>query len=192
MTTPAFWNTRIAPRLFELVALPSRHAAAFVSKELADLPAGSRVLDVGIGTGIVSKPLSARGSRIDGVDPSASMLARASERLPDAVLRLGSADSIPFSTSTYDAVIANAVLKYVDTDSAEQVANELSRVAKPHSRILVGDLIFPLIRPRWLPEVAPSGVWADRTRFLEGLNRNGFRRKYTKLPFAAFLMVYER
>ncbi|HEX8503252.1 MAG TPA: class I SAM-dependent methyltransferase [Pyrinomonadaceae bacterium] len=43
---------------------------------LAELAGGGRVLELGIGTGIVALPLAARGVEVHGVDSSAEMVAR--------------------------------------------------------------------------------------------------------------------
>jgi len=83
----AIWTNPVVPRAFHFLALPSREAAEVVRQELADLPSGAKVLDVGVGTGIVSEKLSMRRDlRITGVDISPNSLALARSRLPRAEL----------------------------------------------------------------------------------------------------------
>jgi SAM-dependent methyltransferase len=55
---------------------------------LLDLPAGSRLLDVGCGTGRHAVPLALAGFRVTGVDLSPAMLARAAARAWEAGVEL--------------------------------------------------------------------------------------------------------
>ncbi len=49
-------------------------------------PPGSRVLDVGAGTGVLSRILAERGCYVTGLDPAAGMIAEAQSRLPPALV----------------------------------------------------------------------------------------------------------
>src|SRR3954447_10476225 len=64
-------------------ALPL-HAAAL---DAARVTRGTRLLDAGCGTGLVSLLAHLRGAEVTAIDASAGMLAVARERLPDADLR---------------------------------------------------------------------------------------------------------
>jgi ubiquinone/menaquinone biosynthesis C-methylase UbiE len=69
------------------------------------LPAGeSPVLEVGVGTGVVSLGLRRRGRAVIGVDVAAEKLARAAARLGPMVVR-GDARRLPFA----DGSVAHAV-----------------------------------------------------------------------------------
>jgi cyclopropane fatty-acyl-phospholipid synthase-like methyltransferase len=60
--------------------------------ELASLTADDRFLDVGCGPGAALENAAATGAQVAGVDPSPSMVARASERVPTADVRVASAE----------------------------------------------------------------------------------------------------
>jgi demethylmenaquinone methyltransferase/2-methoxy-6-polyprenyl-1,4-benzoquinol methylase len=78
-------------------------------RELA-LPAGSRVLDLGCGTGDLCRGLAASGHRAAGVDIAAGMLRRAHTEAPLVradVLRL------PFAEASVDGVISGFTLRNV-------------------------------------------------------------------------------
>lgn len=68
----------------------------FLLSEL-ELPAGTRVLDVGCGFGRHSIELARRGYRVVGVDPSAAMIAVACER----VAKITDSDSSPLDVTFY-------------------------------------------------------------------------------------------
>ena len=84
------------------------------------------VLDVGCGTGRWTSEAIAAGRRAWGLDPSAAMLAGARERVPGAVLVRGRAESLPFATGGFGAVLCVYVIHHLD-DPARFVA-EAARV----------------------------------------------------------------
>ncbi len=87
-----------------------------------------RVLDVGCGTGLASRPLIENAFKVTGVDVSAPMLAKARERYPSADWVEGSAEAIPFAPNTFDAAISAQVFHHLDRAKA---IGELVRVLKP-------------------------------------------------------------
>lgn len=98
-----------------------------------DVPAGSRWLDVGCGTGALSETILTRAqpAEVRGVDPSEGLVAYASEHIDDARFQaeLGDAGALPFEDGSFDAVVSGLVLNFVpDVGGA---ANELRRVAVP-------------------------------------------------------------
>jgi demethylmenaquinone methyltransferase/2-methoxy-6-polyprenyl-1,4-benzoquinol methylase len=88
---------------------------------------GALVLDVAAGTGSITRLLAQRGARVISLDRNEAMLRRAVER--DATGVLGTAEALPFPDSTFDAVVAGYLLRYVG-DVAECLG-ELGRVLRP-------------------------------------------------------------
>jgi ubiquinone/menaquinone biosynthesis C-methylase UbiE len=116
----AVWHPNFEPVAGDLVALAG----------IPDLPAGSAVLDVGTGTGVVAAEAAQRVARavIVGLDPSVPMLvrARAHARLaPVAAVAPG----LPFRDSMFDAVVANLVLSHFE--DYERSLTDMVRVLRP-------------------------------------------------------------
>jgi demethylmenaquinone methyltransferase/2-methoxy-6-polyprenyl-1,4-benzoquinol methylase len=101
-----------------------------------------RVLDCGIGTGLLTTSLIAAVDRhfeLFGVDTSAGMLARGRLRLRDTgaepSLILGNLCHLPFRDHEMDLVMAALVLEHVPMPA--DALREMARVAKPDATILL-------------------------------------------------------
>jgi SAM-dependent methyltransferase len=96
-------------------------------------PAGLRWLDVGCGTGALTETIVAccSPSAVVGVEPSASFLAYARERITDprVTFHAGDAQALPVRDAEHDVVVAGLVLNFVP-DRARAVA-EMRRAVAP-------------------------------------------------------------
>jgi ubiquinone/menaquinone biosynthesis C-methylase UbiE len=132
-------------RLIELRGTaPEEIAARTRYLDLLQVQPGHRVLDVGCGTGVVTRALAARvqpGGTVIGLDPRPEFLAIAAQLAADTPteFRQGDALALPFEAHTFDAVVCITVLEHMPTP--EQAIPELVRVAKGGGRvgILCGD-----------------------------------------------------
>lgn len=97
---------------------------------------GLALLDVGCGTGSVLQSAARRGARVAGLDAAASMVAVARERLPDADLRVGDIEALPFHDATFDVVTAFNAVQYAADPQAAVV--EMARVTRPGGRVAIG------------------------------------------------------
>jgi len=103
------------------------------------LPAGSRILDVGCGTGVtVEYLLYEHVIQPVGIDSSSMLVAQG--KLRDAALPLlrGDAGTLPFSDASFDGVLLECTLSLVR--DCERVLKECHRVLKPLGRLIVTDL----------------------------------------------------
>ena len=70
------------------------------------LPDGARrILDLGAGTGKLTRTLVARGLDVVAVDPSGGMRAELGRALPDVAVLAGSGERIPLDAHSVDAVL---------------------------------------------------------------------------------------
>ncbi|MEV4556217.1 class I SAM-dependent methyltransferase [Kitasatospora sp. NPDC049285] len=109
----------------------ARAAAEAVQRLLPDTP--GTVLDLGCGTGIVTRHLQHPGRRLLGVDRSGGMLALAAQRLPGAVV-LGDGARLPFRTGSIDAVVSVWLLHLLAEPLA--VLAEARRCLAPGGRLV--------------------------------------------------------
>ncbi len=97
---------------------------------------GLALLDVGCGTGLALQLAAADVARVTGLDAAEPMLDVARERLPDADLRVGDIQELPFDDGTFDVVTAFNAVQYA-ADPPAGVA-ELARVTRPGGRVAIG------------------------------------------------------
>ncbi|ANY07058.1 class I SAM-dependent methyltransferase [Pseudonocardia sp. HH130630-07] len=90
--------------------------------------AGSRVLDLGAGTGKLTASLLARGLSVTAVEPDPEMLAVLRGRFPGLDAVPGAAERIPLPDGSVDAVVAGQAVHWFDP---ERSAAEIVRVLRP-------------------------------------------------------------
>lgn len=88
----------------------------------------SRVLDIGCGTGALTRKLLDAGMRVTGIDGSPSMLRLAAERLPEAAPLVMGGLPLPFPDGAFDASVLALVLHESDDDPC-RILMEALRVA---------------------------------------------------------------
>jgi SAM-dependent methyltransferase len=96
---------------------------------------GSRLLDVGCGAGLALQLAHKRGAAVAGLDASAQLLAIARSRLPEADLRHGDVEELPYDDDSFDWVTAFNSVQYA-TDPT-QALREVKRIAIPGASVAV-------------------------------------------------------
>jgi arsenite methyltransferase len=103
--------------------------------ETIALPPGSRVLDVGCGTGATLRLLEEHGLRAAGADYSVALATEAGEIAATAA---GDAERLPFRSAAFHAAFIECVLSAVP--GKDPVANELARVVAPGGAVVLSDV----------------------------------------------------
>lgn len=111
---------------------------------LGDL-SGRRVLDVGCGTGVVTRELARRvgpSGRVTGVDPSPALIEvaqrlRVETGLDRADFAVQDGRALPFPDAAFDLTTAITVLCHVPERA--EVLREIARVTRPGGTVLVMD-----------------------------------------------------
>ncbi|WP_318197960.1 class I SAM-dependent methyltransferase [Streptomyces sp. MCL20-2] len=148
--------------------------------DAADVGPGTRVLDVGCGSGTVSVAAAARGASVYAADADPGMAAATRRAVPGVTPHIARLPELPYANDTFDAVVGNFVLNHVGRPLAALA--ELRRITRPGGRVAVTIWRSPgapgqtligraaqaagLIRPTWLPALAPQD---DFPRTPEGL-----------------------
>lgn len=86
------------------------------------------VLDLGAGTGKLTRALAGRVPTLHAVDPSPNMLAQLEKAVPEAITAVGTAEAIPLPDASVDAVLMAQAWHWVDPARA---VPEIRRVLRP-------------------------------------------------------------
>jgi SAM-dependent methyltransferase len=131
-----------------------------------------RVLDIGCGVGVFLGLVADRGAAASGLDASEALLAVARRRLPEADLRVGDMESLPYEDDSFDLVTGfNSFFFATDIEAA---LREAGRVAKPGAPVVIqvwgpherNDLeaVKVIIRPYFPPRPAEAPPEPDYSR----------------------------
>lgn len=125
------------------------------------VPSSGRVLEFGCNVGASSLVMAAMGGDVTGIDVDASMIEIASanaERhgMANKVVITHVADTRdqPFDNDSFDLVLANSVLEYVQSDELPAVIREIYRVLKPGGQFFICGTAS-----RIAPKEIHSGRW---------------------------------
>lgn len=112
---------------------------AFVSQygesvlELLDVKPGERILDLGCGTGDLTKLIWEKGADVFGVDASPDMITKAKDKYPDINFSVADGTNFHFDES-FDAVFSNATLHWIH--EADKLIDCVYESLKPGARFV--------------------------------------------------------
>jgi SAM-dependent methyltransferase len=100
-----------------------------------DLKPGQLVLDIGCGVGAFLRLVAERDARPFGLDASEALLEVARERMPDADLRPGDMEALPYEHDTFDLV--TGFNSFFFANDIVGAIREAGRVAKPGAPVVI-------------------------------------------------------
>jgi ubiquinone/menaquinone biosynthesis C-methylase UbiE len=138
---------------------------------LAELERGERVLDVGCGTGVLTR-LAAEavgpGGLAVGIDPGPAMIGvarlKAARTRSRATFELGVIERLAFGDGTFDVVLSSFMLHHLPADVKRSGLGEVWRVLEPGGRLVLVD--FDPARPIARVMLAISGLVPTYARVL--------------------------
>ncbi len=124
-----------------LATCPTTPETAWALSALGEVK-DRRLLDLGCGYGETAVWLALRGARVDAVDISPEMVAKASalaarHRVADRIrFHVAPGESLPFADVSFDAAFGHDVLHHLDLAKA---ASEIRRILKPGGRAVFAE-----------------------------------------------------
>ena len=148
----------------------------------AGIRAGAQVLDVACGTGVVALTAARAGAKVQGIDLTPELVARARENA--SLMRLevpfqeGDVESLPFADGTFDVVLSQ--FGHMFAPRPEVAIAEMLRVLKPGGTIAFATWPPELFVGRWValmgryappppPGVSPAPQWGEPNTVRERL-----------------------
>lgn len=129
-------------RIERVLGLGSGSRYRRLALQRGGLAAGDRVLDVGIGTGLVAREalaLVGPAGRVVGIDPSPGMMGQVA--LPGVELVCGRAEALPRDDASCDFLSMGYALRHIADVSAAFA--EFFRVLRPGGRLVVLEITKP-------------------------------------------------
>jgi len=165
---------------------------------------GMKVMDVGVGTGMLSRKLAEDGCRIYGVDISEEMIKRAKSRIPNGefdVVDISANHLGRFNSEKFDRVISSYCLHHLtDHQKVNFIKKTIEGNLMQGGKIIIADIGFETessfnrardgYRDSW--EGEEDGEYYLCGERMIGLLRNaGFSVTYKQVSVCAGILLYE-
>jgi SAM-dependent methyltransferase len=161
--------------------------------DAAGVQAGTRLLDVACGPGLVSQHAAPRGATPIGLDFAPAMVAAARSRCPELEFVVGDAQALPFAAETFDGVTMNFGILHLS--EPERALAEARRVLVPGGRFAftawvadgnaVAEIVDAAVEehavPVELPEGPPFYRFADPHEAARALVEAGFAAESVRI-----------
>jgi ubiquinone/menaquinone biosynthesis C-methylase UbiE len=136
-----FFQNTYENKITDNAAYPFLYGRKIVLKQfeelLLQLPKGSSVLDVGCGTGHLTKWIKDQGYNVVGVEPSTAMREFAQKNFPDIQFINAISSKLSFPDNSFDLILSFEVLRYMDESETINTYKEYFRLLKPGGKFFV-------------------------------------------------------
>jgi SAM-dependent methyltransferase len=136
----------------------------------ANIGPGTTVLDCGCGAGRFAHLATQRGAKVAGIDAAANLVDIATQRAPQAELRVGDFEALPWPDDSFDVVTSFSTVQFADDHV--RALSEARRVSRGSVWVVIPTRLaesalpqvftpmMALFPPELLPTLKRSGMFA--------------------------------
>ena len=155
---------------------------------------GKCVLDIGFGTGILSKRLYDEGIQIYGIDFSQEMIKLAKEKMPDAtLLEYDFSKGLPtaFEELKFDYIVCTYAIHHLTNEEKIKFLKMLQHHLTDGGEILIGDVAFATMQEQDECMQKSGDEWDDEEFYIvaEDLVKDFPELKFIKISYCSGVCV---
>jgi SAM-dependent methyltransferase len=169
----ARWGPRWGARPDDWAYSEQQHVPTYgAALERVPLEPGQFVLDIGCGAGVFLGLVDERGAEPFGIDASEALIATARARVPNADLRVGEMEALPYEDDSFDVV--TGFTSFFFANDIVGALRQAGRVAKPDAPVVIqvwgpherNDLeaMKAIVRPFFPPRPADAPAEPDYSK----------------------------
>lgn len=156
-----------------------------------------KILDLGIGTGLLTYELYENEGQIYGVDFSEKMLELANEKMPAGNFYCGDfKNGLPndLGEMKFDYIVSSYALHHISNENKVEFIKELKNNLKEDGKIIIADIAFKTKEEMKECKMSSKNKWDDDEFYIiesdikHNLYKMGFDVKYTQISSCAGVM----
>jgi ubiquinone/menaquinone biosynthesis C-methylase UbiE len=133
----AFFDAHAAESTYDVFSPESSARLIDTCVRLLELPRGSRIVDLGCGSGVFTNLVYRAGFRCVGVDISPKLVALARQNYPEMDFVEADVEHMPFPDQSFDGVLLSGLIHHFPDPSG--CAAEVSRILRAGGRFVAFD-----------------------------------------------------
>ncbi|MCR8642218.1 MerR family transcriptional regulator [Paenibacillus sp. N1-5-1-14] len=142
---------------------------------------GELGLEIGVGTGNLTKRIVDLGVRIVAIDQSKEMLKQCRLKLPEVETKIGNFLALPCLDGQFDYVVTSFAFHHLTEEQKPLALAEMRRVLKPHGRICIVDVMFEDEQERVRAIERYKEYYANLPSLLGWFEANGYLTKQEQI-----------
>lgn len=155
---------------------------------------GQTILDIGFGTGVLSKRLYDEGAGIYGIDFSQEMIKIAKAKMPNATFyQYDFSKGLPteLQDKKFDYIVCTYTIHHLNDAAKVSFIKELKKHLVPGGEILIGDVSFETSQEREMCKENAGEKWDDAEYYIaaEELSKEFSDMEFIKISFCSGVFV---
>lgn len=176
------------------------HVLGFIREQLLQVKDAS-ILDIGVGTGLLSTELYRQGAHIWGIDFSFQMLQLAKEKMPNGRFTLADfCQGVPeeIKNLKFDNIISSYAVHHIQEHEQTIILGKFVNLLQPGGSLLVGDIGFKTWADQEYAKIKFASDWDYTECYLVGdelirrFEKIGITGQYTQISQCAGVLTLRK